>query len=434
MKSKENFRLRKRRLKKRDGVIMIAEILAVGTELLMGQIANTNAQYISQRLAELGINVYFHSVVGDNPVRLEETLKRALDRSDIVITTGGLGPTKDDLTKEVIARAMNRKLVFHEDILEKVRDFFMRKHRIMVKNNEKQAYMPDNSLVIPNPNGTAPGCIIEEGEKAVIMLPGPPKEMRPMFIETVFPYLKQKTGLVLVSKMLKIFGIGESEMESRLIDLIENQNNPTIAPYVSQGEITVRVTARCADREEAIKLLNPVVSEIKERLGAFVYAEEGESLEQVVFSLLKENKLVMATAESCTGGLLAGRITSLPGASEVFERGYITYSNRSKVDELDVREETIDKYGAVSRETALEMVEGLRKKTMAQVCVSITGIAGPSGGTPEKPVGLVYIGVSVRDSVVCRSFELMGDRERIRNDSCMRALDMIRRLILGLEI
>ena len=413
---------------------MTAEILAVGTELLMGQIANTNAQYISQRLAELGICVYFHSVVGDNPARLEETLKRALDRSDIVITTGGLGPTKDDLTKEVIAKTMNRELVFHEEVLEKVRDFFMRKHRIMVKNNEKQAYLPDNCLMIPNLNGTAPGCIIEEGKKVIIMLPGPPKEMQPMFCDTVFPYLKQKKELVLVSKMLKIFGIGESEMESRLIDLIDKQDNPTIAPYVSQGEITVRVTARCANKEEALQLLNPVVNEIKDRLGSLVYAEEGESLEQVVFTLLKEKQLVMATAESCTGGLLAGKITSLPGASEIFEQGYITYANKAKIDDLGVLEETINKFGAVSNETALEMVNGLKKKTKASVCVSITGIAGPDGGTPEKPVGLVYIGLSVLDKVVCKSFELMGDRERIRHDACMRALDMIRRLILGLDI
>ena len=413
---------------------MTAEILAVGTELLMGQIANTNAQYISQRLAELGICVYFHSVVGDNPARLEETLKRALDRSDIVITTGGLGPTKDDLTKEVIAKTMNRELVFHEEVLEKVRDFFMRKHRIMVKNNEKQAYLPDNCLMIPNLNGTAPGCIIEEGKKVIIMLPGPPKEMQPMFCDTVFPYLKQKKELVLVSKMLKIFGIGESEMESRLIDLIDKQDNPTIAPYVSQGEITVRVTARCANKEEALQILNPVVNEIKDRLGSLVYAEEGESLEQVVFNLLKEKQLVMATAESCTGGLLAGKITSLPGASEIFEQGYITYANKAKINDLGVLEETINKFGAVSNETALEMVNGLKKKTKASVCVSITGIAGPDGGTPEKPVGLVYIGLSVLDKVVCKSFELMGDRERIRHDACMRALDMIRRLILGLDI
>ena len=413
---------------------MTAEILAVGTELLMGQIANTNAQYISQRLAELGICVYFHSVVGDNPARLEETLKRALDRSDIVITTGGLGPTKDDLTKEVIAKTMNRELVFHEEVLEKVRDFFMRKHRIMVKNNEKQAYLPDNCLMIPNLNGTAPGCIIVEGKKVIIMLPGPPKEMQPMFCDTVFPYLKQKKELVLVSKMLKIFGIGESEMESRLIDLIDKQDNPTIAPYVSQGEITVRVTARCANKEEALQILNPVVNEIKDRLGSLVYAEEGESLEQVVFNLLKEKQLVMATAESCTGGLLAGKITSLPGASEIFEQGYITYANKAKINDLGVLEETINKFDAVSNETALEMVNGLKKKTKASVCVSITGIAGPDGGTPEKPVGLVYIGLSVLDKVVCKSFELMGDRERIRHDACMRALDMIRRLILGLDI
>lgn len=229
---------------------MTAEILAVGTELLMGQIANTDAQYISRRLAELGINVYFHTVVGDNAARLEETLTRALNRSEIVITTGGLGPTKDDLTKETISKTMNRKLILHEDILDKIRNFFEQKHRKMVDINVKQAYLPENSIVIPNLNGTAPGCIIEEGEKTIIMLPGPPQEMQPMFEDTVFEYLKEKTGVILVSKMLKIIGIGESELETRLMDLIVNQENPTIAPYASQGEVTVRVTARCTQKKK----------------------------------------------------------------------------------------------------------------------------------------------------------------------------------------
>ncbi len=413
---------------------MIAEIVAVGTELLMGQIANTNAQYISKRLAELGINVYFHSVVGDNPARLEETLKKSLVRSDIVITTGGLGPTKDDLTKETIAKTMNRNLVFHEEVMELIRDFFMKKHRQVVANNEKQAYLPENSIKIPNPNGTAPGCIIEENGKTVIMLPGPPKEMQPMFDQTVFAFLREKTGLVLVSRMLKVFGIGESELETRLVDLIDNQGNPTIAPYVSQGEVTVRITARCATNQEADRLLEPVVQEIEARLGAMVYAEEGESLEQIVFNLLRNNALVMATAESCTGGLLAKKITNLPGASEVFQRGYITYANQAKIEDLGVSQETLNTFGAVSRETALEMVQGLRKKTGAPVGVAITGIAGPDGGTAEKPVGLVFVAVTVRDKTACQAFELMGNRERIRNDACMRALDMIRRLILNLDL
>ncbi|MBP7177322.1 MAG: competence/damage-inducible protein A [Thermoclostridium sp.] len=412
---------------------MIAEIIAVGTELLMGQIANTNAQYISRRLAELGINVYFHSVVGDNPLRLEATLKEALKRSDVVITTGGLGPTKDDLTKETIAKTMNRNLMLHADILEQIRDFFMKKHRQMVPNNEKQAYLPENSTIIPNPNGTAPGCIIEENGKVVIMLPGPPKEMQPMFDQTVFAFLRQKTGLVLVSRMLKVFGIGESELETRLMDLIDSQDNPTIAPYVSQGEVTVRVTARCATKEEACRLLAPVVSEIEARMGAMVYAQDGECLEQVVFDLLKQNGLVMATAESCTGGLLAEKITNLPGASEIFQRGYITYVNQAKIEDLGVSEDTLNTFGAVSRETALEMVQGLQKKTGVTVGAAITGIAGPAGGTSEKPVGLVFIAVIVKDKTVCKAFELMGNRERIRNDACMRALDLIRRLILNLE-
>ena len=412
---------------------MTAEILAVGTELLMGQIANTDAQYISRRLAELGINVYFHTVVGDNAARLEETLTRALNRSEIVITTGGLGPTKDDLTKETISKTMNRKLILHEDILDKIRNFFEQKHRKMVDINVKQAYLPENSIVIPNLNGTAPGCIIEEGEKTIIMLPGPPQEMQPMFEDTVFEYLKEKTGVILVSKMLKIIGIGESELETRLMDLIVNQENPTIAPYASQGEVTVRVTARCTQKKEAEEMLTPIINEIRTRLGDLVYAEDGQSLEEVVCTLLKENELTIATAESCTGGLFAGRIINIPGASEVFERGYITYSNDAKVEDLGVSYDIIMKYGAVSKETALEMIEGLKQRTKASVGVAITGIAGPGGGTPDKPVGMVYIASFVKDKVCCKEFELMGNRERVRNDACLRALDMVRRLILGIE-
>lgn len=354
-------------------------------------------------------------------------------RSDIVITTGGLGPTKDDLTKETISRTMNRNLILHEDILENIKNFFAKKHRKMAEINVKQAYLPENSIVIHNANGTAPGCIIEEGEKAVIMLPGPPKEMQPMFEDTVFKYLKQKTGVVLVSKMLKIIGIGESDLETRLMDLIEIQNNPTIAPYASQGEITVRVTARCSNRNEAMAMLSPVVNEIKARLDTLVYSEDGQSLEEVVFELLKEKGLVMATAESCTGGLLSGKITDIPGSSEVFERGYVTYANKAKVEDLGVSWDTLNVYGAVSRETALEMINGLKQKTKASVGVAITGIAGPDGGTAEKPVGLVFIAAYVNDKVCCKKLELMGNRERVRNDACLHALDLVRRLILGIE-
>ncbi len=412
---------------------MKAEILAVGTELLMGQIANTDAQYISTRLAELGINLYFHTVVGDNAERLEETLKRALERSDIVITTGGLGPTKDDLTKETISKTMNRELVLHADILQNIRDFFEKKHRKMVEINVKQAYLPENSIVIPNLNGTAPGCIIEDAGKTIIMLPGPPKEMQPMFDDTVFEYLKKRTKVILVSKMLKVIGIGESDLETRLMDLIESQENPTIAPYASQGEITVRVTARCTLPKEAEAMLNPLIDEIKHRLGDLVYAEDGQSLEEVVFSLLKENKLSFATAESCTGGLLAGRITNVSGASEVFERGYITYSNHAKSEDLGVSYDILNKYGAVSKQTALAMIDGLKQRSKASVGVAITGIAGPSGGTADKPVGTVYIASYVKERVWCKEFELMGNRERIRNDACLRALDMVRRQVLGIE-
>lgn len=412
---------------------MNAEILAVGTELLMGQITNTNAQYLSVRLAELGINVYYHIVVGDNPGRLKATLTQALERSDIVVTTGGLGPTKDDLTKETIAEALGLPLVVHQESLDYIRCFFENQNRRMCENNVKQAYLPAGCKIIPNHNGTAPGCIIEKGGKIVIMFPGPPKEMIPMFEETVFPYFEGKTQQIIGSRMVKVFGIGESEMETRIMDLIEHQTNPTIAPYVGVGEISLRVTAKCHDRDEAETMIAPVICKIRERLGPNVYSDSGETMEEVVLKLLSERGWTLSTAESCTGGMLASRLVSVPGASRAFDRGFITYSNAAKVQELGVRQETLDTWGAVSRETAEEMAEKLVERTKTSAGLAITGIAGPDGGTPEKPVGLVYVAACLNGKIESRKLNLRGDRERVRTVSCLHALDLLRKMLLGIE-
>jgi len=410
---------------------MKAEILAVGTELLMGQIANTNAQYISSRLPDVGIGVYYHDVVGDNPERLKQCLKLALSRSDVVILTGGLGPTQDDLTKETVAAVLNRKLVVDQQSLEKIKEFFSKRNRKMTDNNIKQAYLPENSIIIRNENGTAPGCIIEEGDKVVIMLPGPPSEMKPMFENSVIPYFRSKSNYKLVSRYLRIFGIGESAVEDMLIDLIDKQTNPTIAPYAKDGEVTLRITAKYEKGKEDEDLITPVENEIRKELGDAVYSNDNSSLEEVAAKLLKENKLTLSIAESCTGGLVTAKLTEIPGISEVLDRTIVTYSNRSKVEELGVKQETLDRFGAVSEQTAREMAEGIRRVSSTDIGMSITGIAGPGGGTPEKPVGTVYVGISDEKGTDAVKLELWGSRSRIRNVTALHVFDMLRRRILN---
>lgn len=412
---------------------MVAEILAVGTELLMGQISNTNAQYITKRLNDVGVNVYYHSVVGDNPQRMKECVSLALSRADVLITTGGLGPTKDDITKETIAEAFGLKLVRHEETFQKIKDFFERVNRKMMDNNIKQAYIPENSLVIPNNNGTAPGCMIEKDNKVVIMLPGPPKEMIPMFENTIYPYFAQKTGQTIESKMLKVFGLGESEMETKILDLVESQSNPTIAPYVSQGEIVIRLTARCKDCKVANEMFNPVIEKMKDCLGSNLYALNGESLEEIVVGLLKERDISISVAESCTGGMLASKLVNVPGVSQVFERGYVSYSSQAKIDILGVSPQTIKTFGVVSRETAIEMVNGLIDRTKSRAGISITGIAGPDGGTDNRAVGSVFVAVRLDNAVECIELKLNGDRERVRHMACLNALNFLRNMILENE-
>ncbi|HEY5586867.1 MAG TPA: competence/damage-inducible protein A [Ruminiclostridium sp.] len=413
---------------------MKAEILAVGTELLMGQIVNTNAQYISSKLPDVGVGVYYHSVVGDNPDRLEESLKLALERCDVVITTGGLGPTQDDLTKETIAHVFGKKMVLHEESLEVIKGYFNKRGRYMTLNNEKQAYMPEGCIILKNNNGTAPGCIMENGEKVVVMLPGPPSEMKPMFNDLVMPYFKKKSTVSIESRFLRVFGIGESAMETQILDLIEGQTNPTIATYAKEGEVTLRVSAQIHDGENAESILQPVINEIKKRAGDCLYSDCDQTLDLVAANLLLKKNITISTAESCTGGLISETLTNIPGISKVFIGGAVTYSNSSKVEFLGVNEQTLQKYGAVSRETATEMAEGIRKKLNTDIGVSITGIAGPGGGTAEKPVGLVYVGIAYENGTITKELTLLGNREKVRTITALHVFDMIRRHVLGLKI
>jgi nicotinamide-nucleotide amidase len=413
-------------------MIIKAEILAVGTELLMGQIANTNAQYISARLPDVGIGVYYHSVVGDNHERLKTALGLALSRSDLIIMTGGLGPTQDDLTKETVAEVLNRRLTPHQESLERLRSFFERLKRPMTENNLKQAQIPEGAIIIRNKNGTAPGCIIEENDKVVMMLPGPPSEMRPMFEETVIPYLEERSGSRIVSRFLRIFGIGESAMEEAIKDLIENRSNPTIAPYAKEGEIALRITARYPKDKTSEDIITPVEEEIRKRLGIKVYSSDNKGLDEVVADMLIKSCTTIAIAESCTGGLISARITEIPGISRVFNRGIISYSNQSKAEDLKVKQGTLEKFGAVSRETAIEMAAGVRNLSGTDLGLSVTGITGPDGGTPEKPVGLVYVALAYRNDVECKELRLWGTRNRIRNVTSLHAFDMIRRKLISL--
>ena len=406
---------------------MVAEILAVGTELLMGQIANTNAQYITSRLQEVGVEVYFHCVVGDNPKRLEMILRQALIRSDVVIMTGGLGPTKDDLTKETVALIFGKRLLVHKESVESITTFFERLGRGITLNNLKQADMPEGCQVLKNNNGTAPGCILSGELGTVILLPGPPSEMKPMFDENVMPWLLQGSGYKIFSKYVKVFGIGESKLEDMLLDLIEKQSNPTIAPYVKDGVVTIRVTAKCQNDSEGKLLVKPIIDEIIRRTNDCVFSIDDESLPEVVVKLLKSHKLRISSAESCTGGLFASSIIDVSGASEIFERGFVTYSNQSKIDELGVLEKDILEFGAVSEEVALQMAAGTFRLSKSDIAISITGVAGPDGGSSEKPVGLVFVGIKVKERSWTVKLNLWGNRQRIRQMATLCALDEIRK-------
>ena len=409
---------------------MKCEILAVGTEILLGDILNSNAQYLSKELANLGLDVYYHEVVGDNKERILEALKKSFDRSDIIITTGGLGPTKDDMTKELVAEFLGMDMCLHEESLKKIKEYFKKMGRDCVKSNEKQAYFPKEAIILNNDNGTAPGAIFEKNNKAIIVLPGPPKEMKPMFQNGVRKYLEKLTGDTIVSEVLRVFGIGESMAEHKLQDLIDNGKNPTIAPYAKEGEVTFRITAKAKSEEEAKKLIKPLKEEVLRRLGDAVYNTGDITLQDTVAKMLVDKNMTIGVSESCTGGLLSSKLIEYPGISKVFLEGAVTYSNEAKMRTLNVKKETLEKYGAVSHETAKEMAEGVAKRTGARIGISITGIAGPGGGTEEKPVGLVYFGIYVDGKVETYKHIFTGNRNEVRNRASMTALNIIRKALL----
>ena len=405
---------------------MIAEILSIGTELLMGQVTNTDASYLARQMSRLGINMYHQTTVGDNPARVQEALCLALSRADVVITTGGLGPTEDDLTKEMVAQYFGLKMVRDEAALQHLTEIMTAGGRKMTQNSLKQAEFPEGAINMENLRGTAPGCIVEQDGKIVAVLPGPPYELTDMFEKQLGPYLEKKSGMHLHSRFLRTIGVGEPMVETMLKDLFGG-DNPTLALYCGAGEVQARITARAQTAEEAEALIAPVEAEIRSRLGDAVYGEGlDNSLAQVVYELLMEKNARVSFAESCTGGMLCAQLVDLPGASNVLDESHITYANDAKAQVLGVSMDTLDEFGAVSAECAGEMAEGVRRISGADYGVSVTG-----GGTDEKPVGTVYIGISDENGTITRRFNFRGQRIMVRTLSCAHALNLLRLRLLG---
>lgn len=410
---------------------MTVELICVGTELLLGNTVNTNAAFLSEQCAMLGLSMYYQSVVGDNPGRLEGLLQAAKGRSDIIILSGGLGPTQDDLTKETAAAVMGKKLVEDSKAREGIQQFMAKRGREITENNWKQAMVPEGCKVLYNPNGTAPGIIMEDGDTCMVLLPGPPNELIPMFEEQVYPYLHNLQPEVICSRMVKLCGIGESAAETEILDLIEGQQNPTVAPYAKTGEVHLRITAKAESEDAAYVLIGPMEEELQRRFGSLVYTDDPQvTLEMAIAKLLEGRQLTVTTAESCTGGLLAGRLINVPGISSYFKEGHITYSDEAKEKILGVSHDTLERYGAVSAQTAEEMAKGGARAAGADICVAITGIAGPEGGTEEKPVGLVYISCWCKGRILTQKNLYTGSRSKIREYSVASALTLLRQAIL----
>ncbi|MFI3227635.1 MAG: competence/damage-inducible protein A [Clostridia bacterium] len=408
---------------------MNVEIISVGTEILLGDIVNSDAQMLSQELAKIGLNVYFHTVVGDNKYRLKDALNIAKERADIIITTGGLGPTYDDLTKEIIAETFGKELIYDESSYDSIKQYFAKGKINLTKNQIKQAMLPEGCTPFYNDWGTAPGCGFKSGKNYVLMLPGPPKECKPMFLYRAIPYLHTLTDGVIHSVSLKMFGTGEAQVEEILRDKMLTYTNPTIAPYAKQGECLVRVTAKAHDLDTAKEMIEPVKKEIYTLLGKFIYGEDEGTLEEVVMEKLIQSEVTVSCAESCTGGLLSKRMTDIAGVSSVFKGSVCTYSNESKVKLVGVNQETLDKYGAVSEQTAREMAKGVSETFGTDIGVSTTGIAGPTGGTPEKPLGLVYVCVYYKGEYFEQTITGYRNREMTRLKASSVALDVIRNIL-----
>jgi nicotinamide-nucleotide amidase len=409
-----------------------AEIITIGTELLLGQILDTNSLYLSKKLTEIGINLYYKTSVGDNIERIKETLTIAAGRSDLIIITGGLGPTVDDVTRDAIAEWTGKKLILDNNILKKIEDFFTKRSIKMPENNKLQAYVPEGALILENKVGTAPGFILEHNSRIVVCVPGVPSEMKPM-IETGFiPYLVEKHGagkFVILSKRIKIIGLPESLIDEKIKDIFIESRNPTVAILAHQTEIEIRLTAKAEGKEKASELIDSLKKEIYNRLKDNIYGEDDETLEEKTSNLLKTKKLTISTAESCTSGLLAYRLTNIPGSSKYFLGGINIYSNESKINLLGVAGEIIKTYGAVSKECAEQMAEMCRKKFKSDIAIAITGIAGPEGGTDEKPVGLVYIAIDFKGDKKIYKFNFGGQRDTVRARSAQTALFELYKLL-----
>ncbi|WP_148557502.1 competence/damage-inducible protein A [Terrisporobacter glycolicus] len=411
---------------------MKAEIITVGTEILLGDILNTNTHYLSNELANMGVDVYYQITVGDNENRLLNQLEESFRRSDLVVLTGGLGPTQDDLTKEVCAKYFNLDMEFHQPSWDKIIEIHNKMKRKPTENNKKQAYFPVNSIILPNEYGTAPGCIMEKDNKTIIVMPGPPREMKPMFDNFVKPFLQKNSEDILKSKVIRIIGVGESKVENDLLDLIQKQVNPTIATYAKDGECTVRITAKGKTVEEVERLILPVVKEIKNRFKETVYGEDETTIEDEVAKILVKNNLTISVAESCTGGMVSSSLINYPGISSVFMEGCVTYSNEAKMKSLNVKEETLNSVGAVSEQCAKEMAEGVAARHNTNIGLSTTGIAGPEGGSEEKPVGLVYMGIKINDKTIVKKYIFNGDRQQIRYRACKTLLNDLRLELLNI--
>ncbi|RYL92251.1 competence/damage-inducible protein A [Sporolactobacillus sp. THM19-2] len=412
---------------------MNAEIIAVGSELLLGQIANTNAQFISEHLATLGINVYFHTVCGDNRNRLRDTIRHAEERSDLLIFTGGLGPTKDDLTKETVAECLDRKLVTDPDAMNSIMAYFKETGREMTPNNRKQALVIEGSRVLPNRQGMAPGMVAEKDGRMYVLMPGVPSEMKPMFLEFAASHLALSSKEHIESRVLRFFGIGESALETKIIDLIDNQSNPTIAPLAKEGEVTLRLTARHRRRESAIQMLDRVEKQIDERTGGYLYGYGEESLAEHVFRLLKKKGKTIAFAESLTGGMAAEWMTGFSGASSVLNGGIVCYTNEVKAHVLGIPQTLLHSAGAVSAECAKQMASSVRNLCASDIGVGFTGVAGPEK-SEGKDVGTVYIGIADQDGSESYLYKLAGSRRMIRIRSVKTGYDLVRRHLLKLPL
>ena len=410
---------------------MIVEIVTTGSELLLGQIINTNSAYMAAGLNAIGFDVVYQTTVGDNRKRMCSVLEQALSRADIVITSGGLGPTQGDITKEVCAGIFGRKLYLHEESLDRIKAHFQHIQKEMADNNVRQAMIPEGAVVFKNYAGTAPGVALEDNGRLLVNLPGPPSEMKDMFERSLKPYLEEKYGFdsVIVSRVLDTFGIGESSLETLIRDLILAQQNPTLALLVRPSGVIIRITAKAPTKQEADELISQMEQEIRARLDKYIYAVDDEDMEDIVGSQLLQRQLTIACAESCTGGLLTSRLTDVSGSSAYVKGAIVSYTNEMKHRELGVSEELLASQGAVCEAVAAAMAEGVALKTGADIGVGITGIAGPGGASDEKPVGLVYIAVAGREGTIVKKNIFTGRRKQIKYKTTQTALDMVRHYI-----